>query len=212
MMEPGKKPIVVVGSINIDLVASAASIPLAGQTVTGSDFQVHPGGKGANQAVAAARLGYPVHMIGRLGDDVFGAQLRSHLESAGATAYQSLSSEPQPLISSSAKSSAFVHKYGHGLGRPQLGMKWEVAKGMLLGPEGLLRPVDSGVIEPAHEYGLDAVKDNRVSPCASQEHEKEFRDKKASLTSGKLSVWISRIRVVAGLDVHKEPLPHVSPG
>ena len=83
MMEPGKKPIVVVGSINIDLVASAASIPLAGQTVTGSDFQVHPGGKGANQAVAAARLGYPVHMIGRLGDDVFGAQLRSHLESAG---------------------------------------------------------------------------------------------------------------------------------
>jgi hypothetical protein len=44
--------------------------------------------------------------------------------------------------------------------RPQLGMKWGVARGMLLGPEGLLRPVDSGVIEPAHEYGLDAVKDN----------------------------------------------------
>ena len=77
------KPIVVVGSINLDLVAVAAKIPAVGETVLGTDFQTHPGGKGANQAVAVARLGYPVQMIGRLGDDAFGMQLRNHLEKAG---------------------------------------------------------------------------------------------------------------------------------
>lgn len=79
----GKKPIVVVGSINTDLVAVTRRIPAIGETVTGTDFQIHPGGKGANQAVAVARLGYPVRLIGRLGSDVFGTQLRAHLESAG---------------------------------------------------------------------------------------------------------------------------------
>ena len=80
---PNRKPIVVVGSINIDLVARAQRIPVAGETVTGLDFQTHHGGKGANQAVAIARLGYPVSMIGRTGDDAFGAQLRDGLSSAG---------------------------------------------------------------------------------------------------------------------------------
>ncbi|HVZ82140.1 MAG TPA: ribokinase [Terracidiphilus sp.] len=78
-----QKPIVVVGSINTDLVAVAQHIPAVGETVIGTDFQIHPGGKGANQAVAVARLGYPVRLIGRLGSDAFGAQLRTHLESAG---------------------------------------------------------------------------------------------------------------------------------
>ncbi len=78
-----RKPIVVVGSINIDLVAKAEHIPVSGETVAGTEFQTHPGGKGANQAVAVARLGYPVSMIGRLGDDVFGSQLREHLQRAG---------------------------------------------------------------------------------------------------------------------------------
>lgn len=77
------KPIVVVGSINVDLVANTARIPHAGETVLGHAFKIHPGGKGANQAVAAARLGHPVSMIGRVGDDAFGAQLRAGLESSG---------------------------------------------------------------------------------------------------------------------------------
>ncbi len=77
------KPVVVVGSINIDLVATAPRTPLPGETLLGQNFAVHPGGKGANQAVAVARLGYPVRMIGRLGDDVFGAQLRNHLTTSG---------------------------------------------------------------------------------------------------------------------------------
>lgn len=82
-MGTGQKPIVVVGSINLDLVAHADHIPAAGETVHGSEFQMHPGGKGANQAVAVARLGYPVQMIGKVGSDATGQQLRAHLESAG---------------------------------------------------------------------------------------------------------------------------------
>jgi ribokinase len=82
-MGTGKKPIVVVGSINLDLVANADRIPAAGETVHGRDFQTHPGGKGANQAVAVARLGYPVEMIGKLGSDALGDQLWNHLQSAG---------------------------------------------------------------------------------------------------------------------------------
>ena len=77
------KPIVVVGSINIDLVASAEHIPSVGETIQGTGFQFQPGGKGANQAVAVAKLGYPVRMIGKVGDDSFGAQLRSQLEGSG---------------------------------------------------------------------------------------------------------------------------------
>jgi ribokinase len=78
-----QRPIVVVGSINTDLVAVTKRIPVVGETVLGSDFQIHPGGKGANQAVAVARLGYPVRLIGRLGNDTFGADLRTHLEKTG---------------------------------------------------------------------------------------------------------------------------------
>ena len=77
------KPILVVGSINLDLVANTPRIPHAGETLIGDDFQTHHGGKGANQAVAAARLGYPVRMIGRVGDDAFGAELKSGLASEG---------------------------------------------------------------------------------------------------------------------------------
>src|ERR1700730_1870099 len=76
------KPIVVVGSINLDLVGATHRIPIAGETVAGLSFQTFPGGKGANQAVAAARLGGSVSMIGRGGADVLGEQvLRSLQES-----------------------------------------------------------------------------------------------------------------------------------
>ncbi len=76
------KPIVVVGSINMDLVVRVERIPVAGETVPGFEFQIYPGGKGANQAVAIARLGYPVCLVGRVGSDSFGEQLRGHLERA----------------------------------------------------------------------------------------------------------------------------------
>jgi ribokinase len=78
-----QKPIVVVGSINLDLVVGADRIPQVGETIIGNSFHSYYGGKGANQAVAAAKLGSPVAMVGNVGDDPFGTQLRAGLENAG---------------------------------------------------------------------------------------------------------------------------------
>ena len=73
--------IVVVGSANTDMVVKAARIPQPGETVLGSEFMMVPGGKGANQAVAAARLGAEVTLVARLGDDLFAeASMRSFRE------------------------------------------------------------------------------------------------------------------------------------
>jgi ribokinase len=78
-----QKPIVVVGSVNLDLVAGADRIPQVGETVVGTSFRTFYGGKGGNQAVGVARLGYPVSIVGNVGDDAFGPQLRQALEHAG---------------------------------------------------------------------------------------------------------------------------------
>ena len=71
------------GSVNFDLVATAARVPLPGETLTGIDFATFHGGKGANQAVAVAKLGYPVSMIAKVGDDDFGPGLKLTLRKAG---------------------------------------------------------------------------------------------------------------------------------
>lgn len=73
----------VVGSVNLDLVASGAALPKAGETVTGAHFAQHPGGKGANQALAARRLGAKVHMVGRVGDDALAETALSLLRKDG---------------------------------------------------------------------------------------------------------------------------------
>ena len=78
-----KPRIVVVGSVNMDLVSRAVRMPAVGETVTGSDFRIIPGGKGANQAVAAARMGAQVALLGCVGDDTFGANLTNGLACAG---------------------------------------------------------------------------------------------------------------------------------
>lgn len=75
--------IVVVGSLNMDLVVEVPTIPLPGETVLGKNFATFPGGKGANQAVAAARLGAHVTLIGRVGSDAFGDQLLASAQADG---------------------------------------------------------------------------------------------------------------------------------
>lgn len=75
--------IVVFGSINMDLVASVPRLPQAGETLSGSGFASVPGGKGANQAVACARLGMPTAFVGKIGADGFGHELRHGLEREG---------------------------------------------------------------------------------------------------------------------------------
>lgn len=75
--------ITVVGSINLDLVATAPSLPAAGETVTGATLARHPGGKGANQALAAEKLGAEVDLIGRVGDDAMADEALALMEEFG---------------------------------------------------------------------------------------------------------------------------------
>ncbi|MET9250078.1 ribokinase [Nonomuraea sp. NPDC003709] len=79
----GEHDVVVVGSANADLVVQVDRHPAPGETVLGSELAVHPGGKGANQAVAAARLGARVALLGRVGADGHGRLLRESLERDG---------------------------------------------------------------------------------------------------------------------------------
>jgi len=78
--------IVVVGSLNMDLVMRMPRAPAAGETLHGHDFATLPGGKGANQAVACARMGGAVAMVGRVGADAYGDALRAGLASDGIAA------------------------------------------------------------------------------------------------------------------------------
>ncbi|MET7675134.1 ribokinase [Streptomyces seoulensis] len=75
--------IVVLGSTNMDLVTYVARAPRRGETVTGREFRTIPGGKGANQAMAAARAGATVSLIGAVGNDAYGGRLRDNLEHSG---------------------------------------------------------------------------------------------------------------------------------
>ena len=77
------KPVVVVGSLNMDLVMRTPRVPVGGETLHGHEFSTLPGGKGANQAVACARLGAKVSMVGQVGNDGFGTTLRDGLAADG---------------------------------------------------------------------------------------------------------------------------------
>src|SRR3954471_15519698 len=93
-MAPGT--VVVVGSINLDLVVTLGTLPAPGQTVIGGRFARHGGGKGANQAVAAARAGARVRFAGAVGNDDFGAAALEELEREGVdvSAVARLNDEP----------------------------------------------------------------------------------------------------------------------
>lgn len=79
---------VVVGSANMDLVAMAPSLPRLGETMLGTDFVMVPGGKGANQAVAAARAGASCAFLGAIGSDAFGVTLKARITAAGVDTAQ----------------------------------------------------------------------------------------------------------------------------
>ena len=85
MSQPRNNPprIVVVGSINLDLVAQVDALPCGGETIRANAYEELPGGKGGNQAVAAARLGAECHIIGRVGDDGFGQKLLQSMQESG---------------------------------------------------------------------------------------------------------------------------------
>jgi ribokinase len=78
--------IVIAGSANMDLVGLAARLPLPGETILGDDFVMTPGGKGANQAIAAARAGGHTIFLGAIGSDAFGVTINARLTAAGVDA------------------------------------------------------------------------------------------------------------------------------
>ncbi len=82
-MDADKIEVLIVGSLNMDLIALAPRLPQPGETVLGTRWTTSHGGKGSNQAVAAARLGAQVAMIGRVGSDAYGSALRQGLEEEG---------------------------------------------------------------------------------------------------------------------------------
>ena len=85
--------IVIFGSVNMDLSIETARMPQAGETLTGGGFITNPGGKGANQAVACARLGAQTLLVGAVGADAFGRELTVGLEAAGVNCTQLMASE-----------------------------------------------------------------------------------------------------------------------
>ena len=86
MDESTRAPVYVIGSLNTDLVVKTGQLPAPGQTVLGGDFFMNPGGKGGNQAVAAARLGASVSLVARLGTDIFADAAMASLERDGEEA------------------------------------------------------------------------------------------------------------------------------
>ena len=111
--------IVVVGSINMDLVTRTGNIPIPGETVIGDDLQTFPGGKGANQAVAAARLGADVAMVGHVGNDMFAQQLRENLDADGVnqtyvTGVEAASGVALIVVDSSGQNSIVVASGANG--------------------------------------------------------------------------------------------------
>jgi ribokinase len=86
----------VIGSINLDLVATGPRLPGAGETVTGATLARHPGGKGANQALAAARLGARVALIGRVGADAMADEALALLRAGGVDLGEVLVDADQP--------------------------------------------------------------------------------------------------------------------
>ena len=91
-----KPKIIVVGSSNMDLVVKAARIPAVGETILGEEFLMTPGGKGANQAVAAAKLGAEVCFVAKLGRDVFAQQLLENLRKEGVNVEYVVATEEAP--------------------------------------------------------------------------------------------------------------------
>ena len=80
-----KNSFCVVGSLNMDMVTRVQRFPAPGETMHGHSFRIFPGGKGANQAVALARLGATVAMVGAIGDDMLGSGYRGHPAERGVS-------------------------------------------------------------------------------------------------------------------------------
>ncbi|WP_413042817.1 ribokinase [Pseudomonas sp. YJ42] len=130
--------VVVVGSLNMDLIVRTPRLPVGGETLAGHGFATAPGGKGANQAVAAARLGADVAMIGCVGDDAYGADLRAGLMAEGIDCSSVMSAPGVPtgiatiLVDDAGQNAIIVAAGGNG----------ELTPERLAGHDALLEAAD----------------------------------------------------------------------
>jgi ribokinase len=158
--------ITVAGSLNMDLVIHSPRIPQPGETIIGGDFQMAPGGKGANQAVAAARLGAQVWMVGRVGKDAFGQSLLNGLLADGVDhTYVTQDSETASGVASivvdeAGQNSIVVASGANGRLSPA---DINAAKKVIIGADVLLLQLESPletVLEAAqiaHAHGVTVI-------------------------------------------------------
>lgn len=160
--------LLVVGSANVDLVTRVVEAPVPGQTVMGKSFATITGGKGANQAVGAARLGVPVHFAGCVGDDEFGAMLRNALAADGIN-LDLLRTDPKAatgtaviLVADSGQNSIVVTPGANASLRPEhvpdLGPVLDVCDAMLVQLETPLDTV-AAALDLAREKGVLSILD-----------------------------------------------------
>src|SRR5579864_733207 len=166
-----KPAIVVVGSLNMDFVVLVEHLPAPGETVLGRNFQMIPGGKGANQAVAAARLGgnsVAVRMIGRVGYDVFADHLKASLSAAGVdvTAVHAAKSEATGValiaVDRAGQNSIVVASgANHALAAADMEAMRPVFRGARMALFQLETPLDTvtAALQLAREEGLTTILD-----------------------------------------------------
>jgi ribokinase len=155
--------IVVIGSINMDLVVKTRRAPQAGETITGEHFATIPGGKGANQAAAIARLGGSVSMIGCVGEDAFGAQMRENLAAVGVDVSQVSSSKTLP----SGTATIIVEESGENRIIIVAGANGAVQEGLVDQGQHLIEQASFLVLQfeiplPTVEYALKVAKESGV--------------------------------------------------
>jgi ribokinase len=166
-----KPAIVVVGSLNMDFVVSVEHLPAPGETVLGRDFQMFPGGKGANQACAAGKLGansVSVRMIGRVGYDVFADHLKASLSAAGVdvSAVHATRSQPTGVAHiwvDRAGQNSIVVASGANMELPAADVEAmrPVFRGARLALFQLEIPLETvaAALKLAHEEGLETILD-----------------------------------------------------
>ena len=156
----------------MDLVAVASALPKPGQTVMGDGFAALPGGKGANQAVAAARLGADVRLVGRVGDDVFGPMLIANLEANGVDVSDVMTTPGSPsgiavILLDAARQNYIVGIYGANMACDAVQV--EAARRALQGADALLLQmeipfdVSLAAAQIARQMGVRVIFDPRAA-------------------------------------------------
>lgn len=139
--------ITVIGSINLDLIANVGRLPKPGETVPGSAFRTAPGGKGANQALAAARAGAPTRMIGAVGRDAFADEALDLLKQGGVD-----TSRLRESAAATGTALILVDEKGENMIAVVPGANASVLPG-----DVAKRPLEAGVVLLQHEIPLETV-------------------------------------------------------